>query len=404
MPSLACAPPLAGVRVLELGAFIAGPFATRLLADFGAEVIKVENPRAPDPMREWGRHRHRDHGLWWPVQSRGKQLVTLDLATARGRELFLQLAEESDVLVENLRPGTLEKLDVAPERLRQVNPDLIVARVSGYGQTGRYRARGGFASVAEAMGGLRYINGYPGQPSPRSGISLGDSLASLFAVQGVLTALYWRDVRGGGGQDIDVSLVESCFALLESAVPEYDRLGVVREPTGTGLEQVVPSNIFRTADERWVVIAANADNLFGRLVAAMDQPQLAADPRFATHRARAQAQTELERLIQAWAERHTAEELDQILSGHGVPCGPIYSLADIFADPYFREREMLVDAEDPEIGPYVAPGVVPKLSNTPGAVPPAASWSPGHDNRAVLGGLLGLDDEELTRLAAHGVT
>lgn len=395
--------PLAGIRVLELGSFIAGPFATRMLADFGAQVIKIENPRAPDPMRDWGRCRFRDRALWWPVQSRGKRLVTVDLTTSGGRELLLKLAENADVLVESYRPGTLERWDLAPERLRQVNPRLIVARVSGFGQTGRYRYRGGFAAVAEAMGGLRHINGYPDQPPPRTGISLGDSLASLFAVQGILMALLWRDRPGGTGQDVDVSLVDSCFALLESAVPEFDRAGVVRGPSGTGLHRVVPSNIFRTRDARWVVIAANADNLFKRLADAIGQPDLAVDPRFATHDARADHQTELEAIIGGWTETRTAEEIDKTLASADVPCGPIYSLADIFADPYFRERELLVEMVDPEIGQFTAPGVVPKLSRTPGTVPPAAGWTPGRDNAEVFGGLLGVPEAELARMAENGV-
>jgi formyl-CoA transferase len=396
--------PLAGVRVLELGSFIAGPFATRVMADFGADVIKVESPRAPDPMRDWGRHRYRDRALWWPVQSRGKRLIALDLAYPEGQELLLRLASEADVLVENLRPGTLERWNLAPERLLEANPQLIVARISGYGQTGRYRDRGGFAAVAEALGGLRFINGYPDQPPPRCGISLGDSLASMFALQGILSALFWRDARGGEGQVIDVSLVESCFALLESAVPEYDRLGVVREPSGTGLNRLVPSNIFCCADGRWVVIAANADNLFRRLATAMSRPDLADDTRYATHNARADHQRELEALIAAWTAQRDAAEVDRLMAEAGVPCGPIYSLADIFADPYFRERELLVETEDPEIGRYTAPGVVPKLSRTPGTVPPAASWTPGHDNAAVLGELLGLDESDLAGLAERGIT
>jgi formyl-CoA transferase len=395
--------PLAGVRVVEAGSLIAGPFAGRLMADFGAEVIKVESPRAPDPLRQWGRYQHRGRGLWWPVQSRGKRLVTMDLASPQGQELFLELIEKADVLIENFRPGTLERWNLAPERLRELNPGLIVARISGFGQTGRYRHRGGFASVAEAMGGLRYINGYPGQAPPRTGISLGDSLASMFALQGVLMALYWRATAAGKGQDIDVSLVESCFALLESTVPEFDVAGTIREPSGTGLARLVPSNIFRSADRRWVVIAANTDALFRRLAAAMGTPELAEDPLFATHHARAENQDRIEALIAAWAATLEAEAIDGRMAEHGVPAGPIYSIEDIFADPYFREREALVETEDPEVGRYTAPGVHPKLSRTPGSVPAAAGWRPGGDNADVLGGLLGLDAERLAELAERGI-
>ncbi|MBS1881747.1 MAG: CoA transferase [Actinobacteria bacterium] len=399
----ATAGPLAGLRVVEAGSLIAGPFATRLMADFGAEVIKVESPRAPDPLRQWGQHHFEGRGLWWPVQARGKRLVTLDLGSGRGQELFADLVSRADVLIENFRPGTLERWNLDPTKLREANPGLIVARVSGFGQTGRYRERGGFASVAEAMGGLRYINGYPDRPPPRSGISLGDSLASMFALQGILMALYWRQASGGEGQEIDVSLVESCFALLESAAPEYDKLGAVREPTGTGLARLVPSNIYRSADGRWVVIAANTDALFRRLADALGLPALADDPRYASHDARADNQDRLEAVIAAWAGRHRAAEIDERMAAHGVPCGPLYSIADIFADPYFREREALVEAEDPEIGSYVAPGVHPRLSRTPGAVGPAAGWEAGRDNGAVLGELLGLSPREITELAEQGV-
>ena len=268
--------PLAGVRVVELGMLLAGPFTGRLLGDMGAEIIKVEPPGQPDPLRDWGHARYEGRSLWWPVQSRNKKCVTLNLREERGQELLLGLVEQSDVLVENFRPGTLERWNLGPERLWDVNPGLVIARVSGYGQTGPYAPRAGFASVSEAMGGIRYINGFPDEPPPRIHISLGDSLAGMFAVQGILAALYRRDALGGGrGQVVDVSLMEACFALLESMVPEYDRLGIVRGPGGTGLKGVAPSNIFKSSDGKWMVIAANADKVFGRLCEAMGQPELA---------------------------------------------------------------------------------------------------------------------------------
>ena len=245
--------PLSGVRVLELGSLLAGPFVGRLLGDFGAEVIKVEAPGTGDPLREWGVHRYRGRSLWWTVQSRNKKLVTLNLRQERGQEIAHRLADASDVLVENFRPGTLERWGLSPEHLHETNPGLIIARVSGYGQTGPYADRAGFASVGEAMGGMRYINGFPDQPPPRSGISLGDSLAAMFATQGVLMALYERMVHPGAqGQVIDASIMESCFALLESMVPDYDKMGVVRHPTGTVLPHVAPSNVYRSKDGRWV--------------------------------------------------------------------------------------------------------------------------------------------------------
>jgi formyl-CoA transferase len=396
--------PLAGLRVVELGMLLAGPFTGRLLGDMGAEIIKVEPPGQPDPLREWGKARYEGRSLWWPVQSRNKKCVTLDLRQEAGQRLLLELAKQSDVLVENFRPGTLEKWGIGPEQLWAVNQRLVIARISGYGQTGPYAPRAGFASVAEAMGGIRHINGFPGEPPPRLHISLGDSLAGMFAVQGILAALYWRDVLGGGrGQVVDVSLMESCFALLESAVPEYDRLGVVRGPGGTGLKGVAPSNIFKSSDDTWIVIAANADNVFRRLCGAMGQPELADDPRFSTHLARGDNQEELEGIVAEWAGHHTADEIDRILNEAGVICGPIYTVADIFEDEHYRARDMLVAHEDPDFGEYLGPGIVPKFSDTPGEVRWSATWVEGSHNRDVYGGLLGLSDEELADLKEQGV-
>jgi formyl-CoA transferase len=395
---------LAGVRVVELGMLLAGPFTGRLLGDLGAEIIKIEPPGQPDPLREWGTERYRGRSLWWPVQSRNKKCCTLNLRLERGQELLLELTKRSDVLVENFRPGTLEKWNLGPDRLWEVNPRLVIARVSGYGQTGPYAPRAGFASVAEAMGGIRFINGFPGQPPPRLHISLGDALAGMFAVHGILTALYWRDALGGGrGQVVDVSLMESCFALLESAVPEYDRLGIVREPAGTGLKGVAPSNIFKSRDDKWMVIAANADKVFGRLCEAMGRPELADDPKYATHLARGKNQEALEGVVADWAEQHDAAEIDRILNEAGVICGPIYTIADIFADEQYRAREMLVEHADAELGPFLGPGVVPKLSETPGAVRWSGTWEEGSHNGEVYGGLLGLSDDQLAELKAEGV-
>jgi formyl-CoA transferase len=396
--------PLAGVRVVELGMLLAGPFTGRLLGDMGAEIIKVEPPGKPDPLREWGQARYKGRSLWWPVQSRNKKCVTLNLRQERGQRLLLDLVRHSDVLVENFRPGTLEKWELGPDQLWEVNPRLVIARISGYGQTGPYAPRAGFASVAEAMGGIRHLNGFPGEPPPRLHISLGDSLAGMFAVQGILAALYWRDVLGGGrGQVVDVSLMEGCFALLESTVPEYDRLGIVRGPGGTGLRGVAPSNIFKSSDDTWMVIAANADNVFRRLCAAMGQPELADDARFATHLARGDNQEELEGIVGEWAKRHTVAEIDRLLNEAGVICGPIYTVADIFEDEHYQAREMLVKHRDPEFGEYVGPGIVPKFSETPGEVRWSATWEEGSHNRDVYGGLLGLSDEDCAELKEQGI-
>jgi formyl-CoA transferase len=395
--------PLAGVRVVELGMLLAGPFAGRLLGDMGAEIIKIEPPGQPDPLRDWGKARYESRSLWWPVQSRNKKCCTLNLRVERGQELLLDLARRSDVLLENFRPGTLERWNIGPDRLLEANPRLVIARVSGYGQTGPYAARAGFASAAEAMGGIRHINGFPGEAPPRIHISLGDSLAGMYAVQGILAALYRRDALGGGGQVIDVSLMESCFSLLESMVPEYDRLGIVRGPGGTGLQGVAPSNIFESSDGKRIVIAANADNVFRRLCAAIEQPELADDPRFATHLVRGEHQEEIEGIIAEWAAARTAAEIDRVMNEAGVICGPIYTIADIFEDAQYQARDMLIRHVDPEFGEYVGPGIVPKFSGTPCEVRWSATWEEGSHNRDVYGSLLGLADAELDELREEGV-
>jgi formyl-CoA transferase len=396
--------PLAGLRLIELGTLLAGPFVGRLLGDMGAEVIKVEPPGKPDPLRDWGHARYEGRSLWWPVQSRNKKCITLNLRESRGQELLLELVRVADVLTENFRPGTLERWNLGYERLSEVNRGLVLARISGYGQTGPYAERAGYASVAEAMGGLRFINGFPGEAPPRTGISLGDSLAAMFAVQGIVAALYHRDVLGDGrGQVIDVSLMEASFALLESAVPEYDRLGIVRQPSGTGIKGVAPSNIFKSRDDLWVVIAANQDNVFRRLSETMGRPELADDPRFATHLARGEHQEMIEGIIADWAAQHDARDIDRILNEAGVVCGPIYTIAEIFEDPQFKARDMLVEHVDPEFGPYIGPGIVPKFSETPGEVRWSGPWEEGSHNDEIYCGLLGLSASELDALRADGV-
>lgn len=396
--------PLAGVRVLELGQLLAGPIVGSRLADFGAEVIKVEPPVQGDAMREWGHHRFQGRALWWPVLARNKQCVTADLRRPEGRDLLMRLVAQADALVENFRPGTLEKWGLGPEELHAVNPRLVIVRISGFGQTGRYAQRGGFASVGEAMGGLRYINGYPDQPPPRVGISLGDTLTAMFAVEGLLMALYWRDAKGGGeGQVVDASIVESCFAMLESALPEHQKLGVVREPSGTALANVAPSNIYKSRDGKWMVIAANLDAVFRRLTAIIGRPELADDARYATHEARGRNAAELDGLIAAWAATKDAAEIDAVLNAGGVVCGPIYSIADIARDPYFREREMIVEVADPFFGTLAVPGVVPKLSRTEGRVRHLGREKPGLDNREVYRGIAGLSDDEIAALERDGI-
>ena len=370
----------------------------------GAEIIKVEAPGQPDPIREWGKARYEGRSVWWPVQSRNKKCVTLNLRTEKGQELLLELVKRSDVLTENFRPGTLERWNLGWDRLSEANPKLVLARISGYGQTGPYAERAGFASVAEAMGGIRYINGFPDQPPPRMHISLGDSLAGMFAAQGILAALYKRDALGyGRGQVVDVSLLESCFAMLESMVPEYDLLKMIREPQGTNLKGIAPSNIFKSKDGKWIVIAANADKVFRRLCEAIGRAELADDPRFSNHLARGDHQDEIEGIIADWAAERDGSEIDETLNAAGVICGPIYTIADIFEDEHFKARDMLLKHEDPEFGEYIGPGIVPKFSGTPGEVRWSATWEEGSHNRDVYGGLLGLSDAEIAALKDESV-
>lgn len=394
--------PLSGVRVLELGVLIAGPFAGRMLADFGAEVIKVEPPGKGDPMRTWGVARHEGHPLWWPVQSRNKKLITLDLRQARGQELLRDLAGKCDVLLENFKPGTLERWGLGPEQLHAVNPELVIARVSGYGQTGPYAGRAGFAVTGEAMGGLRYINGYPGEIPPRMGISLGDTLAALFAFQGILMALYRRD-KGAGGQVVDASILEACFEMLDAIVPEYGKTGAVREPRGASIGYASPSGVYKARDGMLISIGANKDSLWQRLCQVMERPDLAADERYLDDVGRQLHAGEIDAAVREWVSRHDGKEVDRLLNDAGVVCGPVYSVADIFADPQYQARDMLLRVQDELLGELVMPGIAPKLSKTPGNVRWAGSWVLGKHNDEVYRGLLGLSQEELAGLAGAGV-
>lgn len=394
--------PLAGLRIVEMGQLLAGPFVGTRCADFGADVIKIETPGSGDPMRNWGHNRYNDMGLWWPILARNKKSVTANLREARGQELVRRLLADADALIENFKPGTLEKWGLGPEELHAINPGLVIVRVSGFGQTGPYAARPGFASVGEAMGGIRYVNGFPDQPSPRFGISLGDTLTALFAFEGLLMALYWRDVGGGRGQVVDASIVDSCFSMLESSVAEYDKCGVVREPSGTGLKNVSPSNSFPTSDGGWTVIAANLDPMFRRLCAAMDRPELADDPRYATHLLRGEHAEELDGLIADWTRTLTAGELQARLDRHGVVYGPIYSIADIMADPHFRARDMIRRIPDPRFGDLAVPGIAPKLTETPGDIEWLGAQTPGQDNAEIYGEL-GLGAEEIAALRDQGI-
>ena len=394
---------LDGIRVLELGTLISGPFAGRLLGDMGAEVIKIELPGSPDPLRTWGQAELDGHHFFWTVHARNKKAVTLDLRAARGRELFLELVERADVIVENFRPGTLEKWDLGYDVLRERNRGIILVRVSGYGQTGPDAGKAGYASVAEAASRLRHMNGFPGGPPPRLALSIGDSLAGMFAAQGALAALYRRSVTGEG-QIVDTALTESCLAVQESTIPDYDVGGVVRGPSGTRLEGIAPSNIYQSANGSWVVIAANQDSVFRRLCAAMDVPELATDERFVDHVARGRNQDELDKIIGDWAAARRPEDIIDTLSQAGVISGPINTVAEVVADPQMQARGMIADHWDERIQRFVkGPGIVPVLSETPGDIRCSGSARPGQHNDEIYTGLLGHSAEEINTLHAEGV-
>ena len=394
--------PLTGVRAIEFGQLLAGPYVGTLLGDFGADVVKIEAPGSGDAMRDWGRLRHNDHSLWWSILARNKRSVTLNLRESEGQQIAMRLCETADVVIENFRPGTMEKWGLGPDDVHERNANAIYARVTGYGQTGRYRDRPGFASASEAISGLRGINGYPDQAPPRTGLSLGDTLAAQSAFQGILLALFARDARGATGQVVDASITDACFAVMESTVLEYEKTGTIRQPTGPRLPRIAPSNVYRSSDGKWVVIAANHDTLWRRLAKLMGRPELGEDERFTSHHARGENEDLLDEIIGEWARRHTADELDRIVNDAGVVCAPVYTAADIYADPYFRERELLVEYEDEVHGPISAQGIVPKLSATPGRVRQAARWTVGADTEAVLSEL-GVEGEELDALREAGV-
>jgi formyl-CoA transferase len=393
--------PLRDIRVLELGQLLAGPFCGQLLGDFGAEIVKLEDPRGGDPMRQWGREKPYGKSLWWPVVARNKRSVTCNLRTAEGQDLVRRLVAHSDVLLENFRPGTLERWGLAPAQLWEINPRLVVTRVTGFGQDGPYASRAGFGSIGEAMGGIRYVTGSQDEPPSRAGISLGDALAAMYATIGTLTALHERD-RSGRGQVVDAAIYEAVLAMMESMLPEWQLTGYQRERTGPVLPNVAPSNVYPTRDGDDVLIAANQDSVFGRLVAVMGRPDLVTDERYATHSARGANMAELDALIGAWTAGFDADDLLQTLHDNGVPAGRIYRAKDMFADPHFAARQAIVRLAHPDFGEIAMQNVFPKLSASPGAVR-AVGPALGADNDRIYRGLLGLDDEELDRLSKAGV-
>jgi crotonobetainyl-CoA:carnitine CoA-transferase CaiB-like acyl-CoA transferase len=389
--------PLAGIRVIEMGQLIAGPFCGQLLGDMGADVIKIEAPGQGDPMRQWGQ---KGYPLFWEVIGRNKRTVSIDLRKLAGQDLARRLIAGADILIENFRPGALEGWNLAPDDLRKADPRLIVVRVSGYGQTGPYAGRSGFGLIGEAMGGWRHIVGDPDRPPSRMGVSIGDSLAATFGCLGALAALHHRE-KTGEGQVVDSALYESVLHVMESLVPDYAVAGFVRERSGSILPGIAPSNVYRCKDGDYL-IGGNQDTVFARLCAAMGRPELASDPRYATHEARGARQQELDQLIETWTCANTVAEVEAAMITHGVPAGRIYRAPEMLADPHFKAREAIIEVEHPRWGKLPMQNVLPRLSHTPGAVRRLASQAIGQDNAEVFGEL-GLTAAELDELEKAGV-
>ncbi len=393
--------PLAGLRLIEMGTLLAGPFCGQLMGDFGAEVIKVEPPGQGDPMREWGREKSHGMSLWWPVVARNKKSVTLNLREAEGQAIARDLIAKADFLLENFRPGTLERWNLSYAELQKINPRLIMIRVSGFGQTGPYAKRAGFGAVGEAMGGLRYVCGDPATPPSRMGISIGDSLAATFACVGALSALYYRE-RTGQGQVVDSAIYEAVLNMMESLITEYDKTGYVRERTGAILPNVAPSNVYPTRDGGMILIAANQDTVFGRLAEAMSRPELAKDERYATHTARGMRQQELDDLIADWTRTLDAAPLEQLMDKFGIPSGKIYRTPEMLEDAHFRAREAIVKTMHPKFGELRMQNVAPKLSATPGGIHSPAPEL-GQHSEEIYRSLLNFDSARIADLRARGI-
>ncbi|MEM8635863.1 MAG: CaiB/BaiF CoA-transferase family protein [Pseudomonadota bacterium] len=389
--------PLTNIRVIELGQLIAGPFCGQLLADMGADVIKVEPPGVGDPIRSWGRE---GFPLWWKVCGRNKRCVTANLRVEDGQDLVRRLVDHADILIENFRPGTVERWGLGYDALSAINPKLIMVRVSGYGQTGPYAHKPGYASVGEAMGGMRHLCGEPDRPASRAGLSIGDTLAATYACNGALAALHARE-HTGRGQIIDASIFESVLNVMEATIPEYAIEGHIRGRSGSKLPNIAPSNVYTCKDGDYI-IAANQDTIFKRLAEAMGQPELADNARYATHVARGANQDELDSRINDWTRTKTVSELEALMDEHAVPSGKIYRAPDMLEDPHYDAREAIVEVEDETWGKIPMQNTFPRFSHTQGEV----RWAGpdlGQHNQDIFGGLLGLDEDELSRLAEAGV-
>ncbi|MSO97208.1 MAG: CoA transferase [Rhodospirillaceae bacterium] len=392
--------PLTGLRMIEMGQLLAGPFCGQLMADFGCEVIKIEQPKVGDPLREWGREKAAGKSLWWPIVARNKKSITLNARVPEGQEIIKKLVGKSDFLLENFRPTTMEKWKLGYEDLAKINPGIIMIRVSGYGQTGPYSHKAGFAAVGEAMGGLRYVVGDPSTPPSRVGISLGDTAAATYACMGALMALHHRHVTGRG-QVVDSAIYESVLQLMESLITEYDKVGYIRERTGSTLPNVAPSNVYPAKDGDFI-IAANQDTVFKRLTEAMGQPELSSDAKYATHTARGVRQKELDDIIGVWTKTKTVKELEDLMDKAGVPSGLIYRAPEMLQDAHFKAREAIVEIADKSLGKLKMQNTFPKLSSTPGKV----RWTGpdlGEHNDDVYKDLLGMDDKTIKDYQERGI-
>ncbi len=392
--------PLKGLRMIEMGQLLAGPFCGQLMGDFGCEVIKIEQPNAGDPLREWGREKSGGRSLWWPVAARNKKCITLNARVPEGQEIIKTLVKQSDFLLENFRPGTMEKWNLGYETLSELNKGIIMIRVSGYGQTGPYAPKAGYAAVGEAMGGLRYVVGDPSTPPSRVGISLGDTIAATYACMGAVMALEHRH-NTGRGQVVDASIYESVLQMMESLVTEYDKVGHIRERTGSILPNVAPSNVYKAKDGDFL-IAANQDSLFTRLSEAMGQPELAKDPRYSSHTARGQHQAELDGIITEWTKTKTVAELVELTDKAGVASGVLFRAPEMLKDPHYKARESIIEVQDKALGALKMQSTFPKLSETPGSV----QWTGpdlGQHNEEIYKGLLGMDDATFTDYKTRGI-